>query len=60
MQTLKQMRETGELGGASPPAQATLMVPGCYGRADACGWDEFQKAVERSIDRSAVVTADRN
>jgi 4-phytase/acid phosphatase len=55
VQSLEQMHGAIPLNAQKPPLRAPLRIAGCSGatRSD-CVWEEFQKVVEGTIDRSAV------
>jgi 4-phytase/acid phosphatase len=55
-QTLDQMRKTLPLTLASPPAKATVFVPGCSTAkaGSPCAWKAFQRTIEAAIDPAFV------
>ena len=55
-QTLEQMRKTLPLTLASPPAKATVFVPGCSTAkaGSPCAWKAFQRTIEAAIDPAFV------
>jgi len=55
-QTLEQMRKALPLTLTSPPAKATVFVPGCSTADEgfACGWKEFRRTLESAIDPAFV------
>jgi 4-phytase/acid phosphatase len=55
-QTLAQMRKALPLTLTSPPARATVFVPGCSTADEgfACGWKEFRRTLETAIDPAFV------
>lgn len=55
-QTLEQMRKALPVTPDSPPGRAALFVPACSTAKEgfACGWKEFQRAVEAAIDPEFV------
>jgi len=55
-QTMEQMRKAVPLTPDSPPAKATVFVPGCSTAkaGSPCDWKAFQRTIETSIDRAFV------
>jgi 4-phytase/acid phosphatase len=55
-QTLDQMRQALPLTPDSPPAKATVFVPGCSTAkaGSPCDWKAFQRTIETSIDPAFV------
>jgi 4-phytase/acid phosphatase len=55
-QTLEQMRQSLPLTLASPPAKATVFVPGCSTAkaGSPCDWKAFQRTIEAAVDPAFV------